>query len=257
MSTELIIKKMVMKKLYSYIYHILFLICIFTVLKSSEEQLLLVFKNTPIEKFFSQWETGNNLIYNLSIGYIVSYIFWTINFSIPKFIRDNDYKKKIQTEFIAFKKNIIYILFNAHMYSVLTYPKYEELEDHRTNDELLNRLLDPDYFFKYFTRDHKKDWYAILNGLDEDTNLSDLQIEFRLFERKIETFFNNIGEFNPIAMQYFDEYRDYTYRLEKAGVFFHDPVKYYENILFVILANKDAFNDKVEKSIIENIISSS
>lgn len=63
------------------------ILCMFTVLlyiKSNDDPLLPILKGSCIEFIFLKFETGNSLIRDLSLGILVSTIFWTFNVYLPE-----------------------------------------------------------------------------------------------------------------------------------------------------------------------------
>jgi hypothetical protein len=61
---------------FRYFSFLILLAAIFTMFKSSGEPVLSYFENTFINDSLSQFQTGNTIIYNISMGYIVSFIFY-------------------------------------------------------------------------------------------------------------------------------------------------------------------------------------
>ncbi len=62
----------------------LFIIALLLLFKSSDELLVSVLSNSPVARVFNQFETGNSIVFNLCIGYIVSLIFYVLVVYIPE-----------------------------------------------------------------------------------------------------------------------------------------------------------------------------
>jgi hypothetical protein len=62
----------------------LFFVAVFFLFKSSDELLAPFLRESPIAGGFYQFESGNSIIFNLCIGYIVSLIFYVLVVYIPK-----------------------------------------------------------------------------------------------------------------------------------------------------------------------------
>jgi hypothetical protein len=130
--------------------------CIFLALKSSNEPVLEIFKTTPIETSFRQFSTGNSIIFNLSIGFLVSIIFYLLIVWIPDRRRRKIIKHNIGEQYRNFKENTIDLLLDAC--------------SEGKNSELISRLCDLKYFRDYFNKfisEDQRRWHAVFNGLDE------------------------------------------------------------------------------------------
>lgn len=223
--------------------------------KSSNEPLITMLNNDVFSRYLSQFNIGNSIIFNISIGYIVSYIFWVLNIAIPAWLTKREHKKVIVQDYINFKKQVIQIFFNAHSYCIDEYEGYDEVKELYDIPQLEDKLLDPTYFYDYFTKTNSQDWGIILNGLGNKEILRDLQLELRLFERKLEAFLSYFGKYSKKSKKYFNFYRDLTDRLEKSTVLEHDRAKYYDDMLFSVFANWDQVSiGKLKEDVIMGII---
>jgi hypothetical protein len=63
---------------------ILFIASCFFVFKTSDEPILWLFRNTWVEFLLQQFPTGNSIIFDLSIGFVVSCIFYVLIVWLPK-----------------------------------------------------------------------------------------------------------------------------------------------------------------------------
>jgi len=62
----------------------LFFVAVFLLFKSSDEVLVTFLSESPIARIFYQFESGNSIIFNLCIGYIVSLIFYVLVVYMPE-----------------------------------------------------------------------------------------------------------------------------------------------------------------------------
>ena len=62
------------------------LVCLFVLLylKTSTDPVSQLIKNTPAEIWFYQFEEGNSLLNNISLGILISTIFWFFNVYLPE-----------------------------------------------------------------------------------------------------------------------------------------------------------------------------
>jgi hypothetical protein len=92
---------------------ILSLASIFLALKTSNEPILPVFENTWAEPLFQKFTTGNTIIFDLSIGFLISVIFYIIVVYLPERKRKNLIKNNYRKQYKLFKEDTIYIFLSA------------------------------------------------------------------------------------------------------------------------------------------------
>lgn len=155
---------------------VLSFLCLFLVLKSSEERLL--FKSVGF--FFQQFRLGNEIVFNLSCGMLISIWFYFLVVWLP----EKKNKKRIKSHFISqyteFKRHLI-----MHIVDSFREP-YKA--------DLLSNLMDPQVFKDYFkekvTADQNR-WHVFLNNLDKDL-LADILNEFEAFKEDTSYLLGNV-----------------------------------------------------------------
>ena len=78
-------------------------------LKASSEPMLPVFRDTWIYSFFQQFSTGNSIIFDLSIGFLVSVFFYILVVWFPARQRKNLIKRNFEEQYLSFKYDMICI----------------------------------------------------------------------------------------------------------------------------------------------------
>ena len=231
-----------------YIYIVLFPIFIFLMLKSSSDPVLKIFSNSIV---FGQFKNGNEIVFSLSTGYIVSFIFWLMNVSIPSYQKKQDHKKSLKKYYINFKERVMEILLNSVIRSD---PEYEiEFNDcdNIMNDNFYEKLLSRSTNFrKFFYRNDSENWYAVLNSLHlNDDNIKDLYIEFERLQEKFDLYINEYG--NIKSIERYREFTDFVCIMKYNSNLIRpdDPSKYIGNFILEI------FDDRFEFDLIK-IISS-
>ncbi|MBU2897020.1 hypothetical protein [Vibrio hepatarius] len=67
----------------------------FLLFKSSDENIIPLIKDTVIDPAFYQFPNGNSIIFNLSVGYIVSLMFYIIVVVIPEYREKKSLKNEL------------------------------------------------------------------------------------------------------------------------------------------------------------------
>lgn len=91
----------------------LIILSILLAVKTSGDPILDVFKNTWIEHWFQKLPTGNAIIFNLSIGFLVSSFFYLLVVWFPEKRRRNIIKNNLVEQYQSFKEDTISILLSA------------------------------------------------------------------------------------------------------------------------------------------------
>jgi len=210
-------------------------IAIMAMLKSSSEPVIFFLKDTVVENSLKQWETGNSIIFNISIGYIVSFLFWVMNVALPGSRKRKLLKNNLKKQYKYFKHDVIRILMNA--YETYRRDYDDSLQIYFDKPELVDKLCHHEEFKRFFSADGNKNWYAVLNGLQyEKSHLSDLYIEFGILADDISYVLNNVNIDDDEVVSFFKNFSSHTYRLKNASVYSDDQAKYLGNFLWEILA---------------------
>ncbi|MEL0635852.1 hypothetical protein V6259_03630 [Marinomonas sp. TI.3.20] len=113
----------------------LFVISLFLLLISSNEALPKIFHDNFIGSLFSQFSVGNTIIFNLSIGYIVSLIFYVLVVVIPEKRKNKELKEKLGQpisfvlEAFCYDKSILNGIFHWSKHVINCRPISEHLGD--------------------------------------------------------------------------------------------------------------------------------
>lgn len=155
---------------------VLSFLCLFLVLKSSEERLL--FESAGF--IFQHFKLGNEIVFNLSCGMLISIWFYFLVVWLP----EKKNKKRVKSHFISqyteFKRHLI-----MHIVGACRKP-YKA--------DLLSNLMEPQEFKNYFkekvTADQDR-WHVFLNNLDKAL-LADILNEFEAFKEATSYLLGNV-----------------------------------------------------------------
>ncbi len=137
-------------------------LCLFLVLKSSEERLLL--ESTGL--FFQQFKLGNEIVFNLSCGMLISIWFYFLVVWLPEKKNKNRVKSHFISQYTEFKRHLIMHIVGA----------CREHSDINLVDNLMDHQAFKYYFKEKVTIDQER-WHVFLNNLNKDI-LIDILHEF-------------------------------------------------------------------------------
>ena len=158
----------------------LLFISLLLMMKSSDENLFILFKGTILETLLSQFSFANTIIFNLSIGFIVSIVFYFLVVWIPDMKKKKLLKNNLTKHYLYFKENSLHIFCHAM--------------NEECDTSLMSKLMlqnEFKIFFKTKISDSQERWDSVLNGLDNQL-LYELLGELELLKNEIEFINNNI-----------------------------------------------------------------
>lgn len=128
----------------------IFLIASFVALKTSDEPILGVFRNTPLESIFQQFYTGNSIFFNLSIGFIISCFFYVLIVWLPRrsnalhMKTDSAQFRNVLTTILEWRRFFYIEVENLHPSEIARYclVYLESLKDLSTNEKRLLPLVE-------------------------------------------------------------------------------------------------------------------
>jgi hypothetical protein len=191
--------------------------------KTSGEPVLEVFKNTWIESWFQKLPTGNQILFNLSVGFLVSAIFYLLVVWFPDRRRKNLIKKNLGEQYQSFKEDTIQILLSACQTSY--------------KGGLPGNLTDQNEFRKYFKEpvsDSQNRWHVVLNGLN-DRLLKDLLVEFEILLNEVTYVLNNVNIEDPNVFSFFKRLSQAVYKMKNTTLEY-DDVKQLSGFLWELFA---------------------
>lgn len=216
-------------------------ISIFGVFAGSNELILEILKGTLFEKPLYKLHIGNEIIFNLSCGFLISLFLWFIVVKLPAIRKREIIKKNISNQYHHFKEDTIQILLWA---SIGTH-----------DSQLPRQLCDYREFKKFFGENQHQKWYDALNGLQSKQDLlHDILVEMELLSNEISYVLNNLEITDERIMTVFKTLSINVYKLKTNSIFSYDQVKYLGNFLWGILAQWSFIDGQREDDIIQEMI---
>lgn len=241
--------KYVIRFVYRYLTVVILIPAVIAMIKSRPESLLKHhFEGPYLTGLFVQFEIADDIIFNLSIGYVVSFIFYIMVVVLPENRKRRFYKKRLINRYRWFRENVIDILMNCYEAYRRKYDHKGELKYYNVQRELIEKLVDYEEFRSFFQANENQNWYAVLNGMQyEEGYLGDLYVEFQLLSDEISFVLNNIDIDDDRVASFFHNFFSHTYRLRNSSVFSEDQAKYFGNFLWEIMAQYSMIDGQRKK----------
>lgn len=134
---------------------LLFFLATILAFKSSDDPILEIVRGTFVEGLFLPFSTGNQFIFNASIGFIGGLFIYLLVVWIPERGKRDRVRRNLAAQYDSFKGDCISVYFSAMHESY--------------NSDILENLKDQLIFRKYFKEkisEDKERWHVVLNGLD-------------------------------------------------------------------------------------------
>ncbi|WP_341649123.1 hypothetical protein [Thauera humireducens] len=223
------------------LFLILALLAVFGTFSGSAEPVIKPLRGTAIEPYLLALHHGNSIVFNLSVGYLVSLFFWFLVVHLPERNRHRILRNNLSRRYQDFRESTIQILLSASI---------------GPHDSRLSReLCDHRKFEEFFDRENKKRWHAALNGLQGNKDFIDeILLELELFAAEVLYVLNSVNIQDPTVHLFFKRLSENIYRLKNSTIYSGDQVKYLGNFLFGIHARWSVIAGKVEKDVIQEMI---
>lgn len=220
---------------------LLALVAVFGTFSGSTEPVVGFLRGSSIEPYLLALHNGNSIVFNLSVGYLISLFFWLLVVYLPErrqriLLRDN-----LSRRYRDFRESTIQILLWA---SIGTH-----------DSELPKELCDHRKFKEFFDKNGKAYWYAALNGLQNNKDrVDELLLELELFASEVSYVLNNVNIQDPKVHSFFKRLSENIYRLKNSTVYSDDQVKYLGNFLWGIHARWSLIDGQLEDDVIQKMI---
>ena len=194
-----------------------------------------------IEAIFNQFQTGNEIVFSLSVGSAVSILFYFLIVWYPERRKRYILRNSLREYYHRFRLSTIGIL-------LLSCNKVCEYS-------LVKKLNDPEEFKKYFTEDVTGTggrMYDVMNNFDEH-HLQDLRIELEMLRDELAYIISQVDISEPKILDFFKNLSKYVYRMEHLTLEY-DDIKSLSNFLWQMFANADFATGGSDEDIIEVMI---
>lgn len=210
-------------KTFTAILWALIILSLLLCIKTSEDPVPNVFKSTWIEPWFQNFPAGNAIIFNMSIGFLVSSFFYFLVVWFPERRRKNIIKNNLVEQYQSFKEDTISILLSACQSSY----KGELPKDLSNQSEFR-------VFFEESVSDSQNRWHVVLNNLN-DRLLQELLVEFEILLNEVTYVLNNVTFEDPNVFSFFKRLSQTVYKMKNTTLDY-DDVKHLSGFLWELFA---------------------
>lgn len=224
--------------------HVLFLLAAVSVLgtfSGSSEPVIPFLRGTSIEPLLYAFHNGNAIGLNLSIGYLVSLMFWYLIVYLPEKNVRRILRSNLAAQYQNFKVSAIQQLLWASV----------GIHDSNLPTEL-SRLEE---FNKFFNGENKQRWYDVLNHLQEHPEkLSDLLFELQQLSEEVGYVLTKVNFDNADLHAFLRRLSGHAYRLRGLSVYSYDQVNYVAQSFWEILTGWSFIDGYRKEDIIQKMI---
>jgi hypothetical protein len=216
-------------------------LALFGTFASSEEPIISALEGTWIADVAYSLHYANTIVFNLSVGTLVSIFLWWLLVGFPQQRTRRLLRRSLQLRYSYFKEETILILLQAS-------GEYFEYE-------LADELLDHEKFKSYFKKDNDRRWYAAINGLQgNDGKMNDLLVEMELLSQEIAYVLSAVEIDDEAAHAFFKRLSTHLYKLRNHTVYTNDQVKYLSQFIWEILARWSYIDGQRRDDIVQTMI---
>jgi len=200
-------------------------------------------KPHPIIEFaFDQFQTGNEIVFNLSIGSAVTVLFYFLIVWYPERRKRGILRNSLKEQYHRFRISTINIMLDC-------------CEDNYDSSLVQRLATDPHDFQKYFNEDVTGNggrMYDVMNNIDEDY-LQRFRIELEMLRDELSYIISQIDISEPKILDFFKHLSQYVYRMEHFTIGASDT-KYLSEFFWQVFANWDIVKGCSDEDIIEVMI---
>ncbi len=227
-------------KYYALTLLVLSFIGCFLVFKTSSDIILPIFQDTLFELWLMRFYTGNNIISNISTGFIVSSIFYLLVVWLPYKRKRNLMVRHYEYHYFCFKRDIIFILLTT-----CNIP---------SSKELLGKLTIPSEFRRYFEEKINEDqcrWDIFITKFEESHEA--ILTEFELLGFHTRYILSNIDHIDEEVFASSCWLNIICYRITKSQKNY-DDFKLVSQYMWEIFAGWSATDGWMESDVIQDMI---
>lgn len=233
------------KYLSRYINHTLAaltLVALLGMFSTSGEPVIWLLRDTPVEAPLIALGWPNTILFNLSLGYLVTVFFWLLVVYIPESARRNLLRENLSRRYQDFKEEVIQSLLWASI---------------GTHDSKLPKQLADDHhkFRAFFDEDKKRHWYAALNGMQgNEDRMRELTLALEMLSDEVAYVLNNVPIQDQSVHRFFKNLNENVYRLQHLDADTYDQVKHVGGFLWGMLARWNFVDGQLETDVVQEMI---
>lgn len=219
----------------------LFVVSTFLMVKSSSDHLPGPLRGTAAEPLLSQFPTGNQIIFDITVGIIVSLFIYVLVVRVPESSKRRRVRRNLRLQYDSFKEECIKVFLWALQGTC--------------DPEHIERLKDRNEFRRFFKERVSPDqerWHAVLNGLDE-YKIRSLVVELEILMAEVHFTLSTIDVDNPEAFAFLKRLAQVLYR-SKTWSPEYDDVKQLFQFMWSVHTGWSIIEGYTERDVIAEMI---
>ena len=233
--------KIIMPRIVNFVIAALAGIALVLLFVSSGEPLVPFLRDTQLAPLLYALSWPNVIVFNLSVGYLSSMIFWILVVYLPDQSRRNLLRNTLAIQYKDFKKEIIQTLLWAAG------------ESH--DIQLIEDMADDHMKFKEYFNSKGERWSATLNGIQGNRkHMYELHLAMKIFSDEVSYVLNNVPINDPSVHCLLRRLNENMFRLTNSETDLYDQVKSVSNFLWQILSSWNIAEGQLEDDIVQRMI---
>lgn len=229
-----------MRQVNNYVIAGLSLAAVVGMFSGSTEPVVSFLKGSAVEPTLIALHNGNSIIFNISVGFLASVMFWMLNVYVPERRVRSVLRENLAKQYQYFKGDVVSIMLGAGG----SYP-----------GELPKTLTKHQAFRAYYRGENMQRWYDVLNYLQANPErLSDIVAHMQLLSNEVEYLLHKVSIHDPEVHAFLKRLSLHTFRLQRLSVYSYDEVKYLGAYLFEVLAAWNVITGFLTQDPIESMI---
>lgn len=210
--------------------------------KSSEEPLLPVLRRFGLEEL-AQYQTANQIIFNVTVGIIVSLFIYVLVVWFPERAKRKRIKSNLRRQYDSFKEECI-----QEFLRTLALPSKQELIDELMHQKEFKRFFDA----KCPKDESQSKWEAVYNRWD-DSSVRCLTNELEIFRQEVQFTLNSIDVPQSEVFTFLKRLSRVLY-YNQQGTTGYERKKQLWHFLYCTLAGWDMVKGVVSRDVIADMI---
>lgn len=229
------------KILQKVIFLALALAAIWGTVASSNEPIFPLFSGSRLEPILYSLAYPNSIIFNLSIGYLVSLIFWFLIVYLPERKRRHVLRVNLSGRYNDFRRDAIAIFLVG-------------CKD--TEGFSLSRVLSHHVTFRqFFEAQNSSRWHDVVNYLQNNPErLDDVVFELQMLAEEVAYVLTKVDFEDPEVHAFFKRLCNYVYRLKSSSDDYDHRVKQLARFLWEIFTAWNPSEGQRSDDVIEKMI---
>jgi len=222
---------------------LLTLVAVYGTFAGTNEPVVGWLRGTLAEPYLYKLHSGNSILFNISVGFLNSVVFWIMVVVYPERKRNKVLRENLRRRYQDFKESTVQTLLHAAGISCST-AEVRNLTDHRN-------------FKAFFDANEKARWYDALNGLqDQRERIDDLLLEMEMLADEVRYALDKINIDDEHVHASFKVLCAHILRLRRYSTYSYDQVKYIGQFVWGTLAQWSFVDGQLDVDPMQRLIDS-